>query len=396
MGLRRLTDLPVEVGTRALVRVDFNVPLQDGRVADDTRIRESLPTIRWLQDRGARVILMSHLGRPRGRPDPALSLAPVADRLAHLLDQPVAFVPACVGAVAQRAVAALEPGQVALLENLRFDPREEADDATFARALAELGDVYVDDAFGSAHRAHASTEGVAHWLPAAAGELMARELWALAEILGRPDRPYWVLVGGAKVSDKIRLLKALIPRADGLILGGGMANTFLAAEGLALGRSRVEGEALGMARDLLADARRLNCPLLLPVDVVAAEDFRPDAPARVAAVGEMRPLEMALDIGPATVAQMREALRGARTVFWNGPMGVFEWDRFRSGTDQVARLLADLDAKVVVGGGDSAAAVHQAGVAERLTHISTGGGAALELLEGRTLPGVAVLERDDD
>ena len=392
-----MDSLSITEGTRALVRVDYNVPLgDDAQVADDTRIRESLPTIQHLRGRGARVILMSHLGRPKGKPDPRLSLKPVAARLQELLQAPVAFTPVTVGEEALRAVSELPAGGVLLLENLRFDAREEQNDAGFARELAELADVYVNDAFGSAHRAHASTEAVAHLLPSAAGELMTRELWALDEILGHPDHPYWVVVGGAKVSDKIGLLRALLPRADGMVVGGGMANTFLAATGRDMGASRVEAEAVREAGNLLQEAERLHCPILLPVDVVAAVAFAADAESRVSGVDTLLPGEMALDIGPKTVDAIAKALTDARTVFWNGPMGVFEWERFRHGTDAVARILADLDARVVVGGGDSVAAVNQTGLADRLTHISTGGGAALEFLEGRDLPGVEALGVDDE
>jgi phosphoglycerate kinase len=395
MPVRGLADLPIGPGTRALVRVDFNVPLDAGEVADDTRIRESLPTLEWLASRGARVIVMSHLGRPQGRPDPRLSLEPVARRLGELWSRSVTFVGDTVGDAAQRAVAACPAGAAVVLENLRFSPGEEANDDTFAGALAALGDVYVDDAFGTAHRAHASTVGVARRLPAAAGWLMARELEALGRLRQNPERPYWVIVGGAKVSDKLALLDRLVATADGVAVGGGMANTFLAAAGRPVGQSRIEPDAVEAARRLLAAAEAAGRPFLLPVDVVAATAFQADAPARTVEVQGLLPNEMALDVGPATVARLEAALATARTVFWNGPMGVFEWDRFSQGTMAVAHLLARLQATVVVGGGDSVAAVNRAGVAAQLTHVSTGGGAALELLEGRTLPGVAVLEVSD-
>lgn len=392
MPVRRLADLPVGPGTRALVRVDFNVPLAAGEVADDTRIRESLPTLEWLAARGARVVVMSHLGRPKGRPDPRLSLEPAARRLGELWSRPVTFVADTVGEPAERAVAACPDGGAVVLENLRFFPGEEANDDAFAEALARLGDVYVDDAFGTAHRAHASTVGVPRRLPSAAGLLMERELEALGRLRENPDRPYWVIVGGAKVSDKLGLLDRLVATADGLAVGGGMANTFLAAAGMPVGRSRIEPEAVEAARRLLAAAEARGRPFLLPVDVVAATAFEADAPARTVDVADLAPDEMALDVGPKTVARLKAALATARTVFWNGPMGVFEWERFSQGTTAVAHLLAELHATVVVGGGDSVAAVNRAGVADRLAHVSTGGGAALELLEGRTLPGVAVLE----
>jgi phosphoglycerate kinase len=392
MAFRKLQDLPIQPGDRVLVRVDYNVPLQDGQITDDTRIRESLPTLNELVRRGAALILMSHLGRPQGRPDPALSLKPVAERLARLMGRPVTFVDAVSGPKAEAAAEALHAGDLLMLENLRFDPREEANDPTLAAELARLGRYYVDDAFGSAHRAHASTAGVPALLPAAAGRLMERELWALDEILGTPERPYWAIIGGAKVADKVGLLTKLLDKVDGLIIGGGMANTFCQAEGLDMGASRVEADALPLCRSLLDRAKAAGIPVLLPVDVVTASGFQPDAASRVTKPGSLAAGEMALDIGPETLARIAEALAPARTVFWNGPLGVFEWDRFAAGTMAVAHLLADLSARVVVGGGDSAAAVAKAGVSDRLTHISTGGGAALEYLEGRPLPGVQALE----
>jgi phosphoglycerate kinase len=392
MAWRRLEDLPVRRGSRVLVRVDYNVPLQDGRVTDDTRIRATRPTIEELVARGARVVLMSHLGRPKGQVRAEFSLEPVARHAADVLGRPVAFVHAVIGPEAMAMVDRLAPGDVGLLENLRFDPGEEANDPRFADALAALGDLYVNDAFGTAHRAHASTVGLPQRLPGAAGRLMERELWALTEILGRPERPYWAILGGAKVSDKLRLLRRLLEQVDGLIVGGGMANTMLAAQGYALGRSAVEHGSLEEARAFLQEAAARGVAVELPVDVVAAAAFAPDAPAREATPDRVGADEWVLDIGPRTVAQIRQRLADARTVFWNGPLGVFEWERYAAGTRAVARLLADLSARVVVGGGDSVAAVQQAGVAGRLTHVSTGGGAALEFLEGVTLPGVAALE----
>lgn len=392
MAWRRLEDLPVRPGSRVLVRVDYNVPLQDGRVTDDTRIRATRPTVDELAARGARVILMSHLGRPKGQVRPELSLEPVARHAARVLGRPVAFTPAVTGPEAAAMVDRLGAGEVGLLENLRFDPGEEANDPRFADALAALGDLYVNDAFGTAHRAHASTVGLPERLMGAAGRLMERELWALTEILGRPERPYWAVLGGAKVSDKIRLLRRLLGQVDGLVVGGGMANTLLAAKGYGLGRSRVETESLEEARAFLREAADRGVPVELPVDVVAATAFAPDATARETTPDAVGAEEWVLDVGPRTVARVRERLAGARTVFWNGPLGVFEWERFAAGTRAVARMLADLPARVVVGGGDSVAAVEQAGVADRLTHVSTGGGAALEFLEGVTLPGVAALE----
>lgn len=387
---QRLEDLGPLRGKRVLVRVDFNVPMDGDRITDDTRIEAALPTIRWLLDHGAAVILMSHLGRPKG-PDPAYSLRPVANHLAAILGRPVAMSPELVGPESSRRAEALQGGQVLMLENVRFDPRETKNDPGLAKELAKLADAFVLDAFGSAHRAHASVVGVAEYLPSAAGRLMEAELNGLGGILGNPERPYWTIIGGAKVSDKVALLDRFVAEADGLVIGGGMANTFLVAQGYNLGASKVEAEAVAKAKTLLEAAAKRGTTLILPVDLVVAESFAADAAHRVAAPDGVRANEMALDIGPKTVQQIREALAEAATVFWNGPMGVFEWDAFAQGTLEVARLLADTKAKVVVGGGDSVAAVAKAGVKDRLAHVSTGGGAALEFLEGKTLPGVAAL-----
>lgn len=390
---KRLEDLGPLRGKRVLVRVDFNVPMDGGRITDDTRIQAALPTVRWLLDHAAAVILMSHLGRPKGA-DPAFSLKPVAEHLARLLGRPVEMSPEFVGEETTRRAKALQGGQVLMLENVRFDPRETKNDPALAQELASLADAFVLDAFGSAHRAHASVVGVAQYLPAAAGRLMDAELAGLGGILGNPARPYWTIIGGAKVSDKVALLDRFVAEADGLVIGGGMANTFLVAQGYDLGASKVEAEAVAKAKELLEAASRRGMTLLLPIDLVVAESFAEDASHRVATPDAVRPNEMALDIGPKSVESVREALAGAATVFWNGPMGVFEWDAFARGTMEVARLLAETKAKVVVGGGDSVAAVGKAGVKERLAHVSTGGGAALEFLEGKTLPGVAALAQE--
>ncbi|MEW6298933.1 MAG: phosphoglycerate kinase [Thermodesulfobacteriota bacterium] len=389
MNKKTVRDIDVS-GKRVLVRVDFNVPLENGTVADDTRVRAALPTIRYLIERGAKTILCSHLGRPQGKPDPRYSLRPVAERLSQLLQRPVQMAPDCVGAEVEAFVAALRPGEVLLLENLRFHAEEEANEERFAHALASLADVYVNDAFGSAHRAHASTAGVAAWLPAVAGLLMEKELTFLGQALTAPARPFVAILGGAKVSDKIAVINNLLDKVDTLLIGGGMANTFLKAQGKEVGASLVEDDKLDVARALL---HKGGAKLVLPVDVVIADRFDADAQRRVVPVETVPAGWRILDIGPQTVGQFTDRLRGARTVVWNGPMGVFELAPFAAGTFAIARALADLSGvTTIIGGGDSAAAVEQAGVAERMTHISTGGGASLEFLEGRELPGVVVLQ----
>jgi phosphoglycerate kinase len=383
-------------GKRVLVRVDFNVPLDahTGAVADDGRIRAALPTIAYLRERGARVVLCSHLGRPDGMVVERLRLRPVAERLSRLLGVPVATAPDCVGPAAEQAVAALRPGEVLLLENLRFHPEEEANDPAFARRLAALADVYVNDAFGTAHRAHASTEGVAHLLPAVAGLLMAKELAYLGRALTDPARPFAAVVGGAKISGKIDVLRNLLDRVDWLLIGGGMANTFLKAGGVTVGASLVEDDQLDTARAVLAHAAAGRPRLELPVDAIIADRVAADADRRTLTLGREPVPEgwRIVDIGPETVRRFGEALRDCRTVVWNGPMGVFELAPFAEGTLALARTLAGLDATTVVGGGETAQAVEAAGVADRITHVSTGGGAALEFLEGKTLPGVAALQ----
>jgi phosphoglycerate kinase len=379
------------MGKRALVRVDFNVPIKDGRVTDDTRIVAALPTIEYLIEHGAKVILMSHLGRPKGKVVPEMSLRPAAKRLSELLGREVKFLPDCVGPEVEAAVAAMKPGDVVLLENTRFHPEEKKNDPEFARKLAALGDVFVNDAFGSAHRAHASTEGVAHYLPAVAGFLMEKELDVLGKLLEAPEHPFIAILGGAKISDKIGVIRNLLTRVDGLLIGGGMANTFLKAEGYEVGDSLVEDDSVPLAKDLLESAPNL---IHLPVDAVIADRFAPDAESKVVGVDRVPQGWRILDIGPATVAHFANRLSGAKTVFWNGPMGVFEFPKFAEGTFAIARVLADLkDAVTIIGGGDSVAAVKESGLAEKMTHISTGGGASLELLEGKTLPGVAALEK---
>ncbi|MBT8336790.1 MAG: phosphoglycerate kinase [Gemmatimonadetes bacterium] len=394
-----LSDVAVEslAGRRVLVRADLNVPLDDAlNVTDETRIRASLPTLRRLRSAGARVVLLSHLGRPKGSPDPAFSLAPVAARLDALLGGGVHFVPDLVGQRAREAVAGLAAGEVVLLENTRFDPRETANDPELAAALAEMGDDFVLDAFGTAHRAHASTEGVARAVAASgghawAGLLLERELTFLGDALESPDRPFVAILGGAKISGKIDVVEALLPRVDRLLVGGAMANTFFLALGLEVGESLVEPDRVEMARELLD---RAGERLLLPVDVRVASEISADAEVRVVARSGVAPGDRIADIGPATEVLFANEVREARTVVWNGPMGVFELAPFREGTVALAHAVAsaaDGGAVTVLGGGDSAAAAEAAGVADRLTHISTGGGASLQLLAGAPLPGIAAL-----
>jgi phosphoglycerate kinase len=390
---RSLTDLPLD-GRRVFMRVDFNVPLKNGAIGDDTRIRSSLPSIRYALEKGATVVLASHLGRPKGKPDPAYSLAPVAARLGELLERQVVFADDSVGEPARQAVKKAAAGdRVVLLENLRFHPEEEKNDSGFARQLAELADVYVNDAFGSAHRAHASTEGIVHHVKeAAAGLLMATELEYLGRVLENPERPFVAVLGGAKVSDKLEVIENLIPRVDALLIGGAMAYTFLRARGVAVGKSLVEEDLLDAARDVERRAAERGLRFELPVDHVVAPKLEAGSPAETLEVGDDAIGDrMGLDIGPKTIATYREVIAGAKTVIWNGPMGVFEIDAFAAGTLEVARALAEVKGTTVIGGGDSVAAVAVAGVTDRITHISTGGGASLEFLGGRTLPGVAAL-----
>jgi phosphoglycerate kinase len=390
MAYTKLTDLDVK-GKRVLVRVDFNVPLDEARhITDDTRIRAALPTIEHLLNEGAAVILMSHLGRPKGVDD-ALRLDPVATRLSELLGRPVKKVDDCVGPEVEAAARELGPGEVLLLENLRFYKEETANDPEFARRLASIADVYVNDAFGAAHRAHASTAGVADYLPAAAGLLLARELDVLGGALENPERPFVAILGGAKVSDKIGVITNLLTKVDALLIGGGMAYTFLKAKGYEVGKSLLDAERIELAKELMAEAEKRGVRLLLPVDVVIADDFSEDASTREVDVDSIPADWEALDIGPKTRQLFAEEVAKAKTIVWNGPMGVFEMAPFAHGTRAVAEALAASKGTTIIGGGDSAAAVQQFGLAERMTHISTGGGASLEFLEGKVLPGVAAL-----
>jgi phosphoglycerate kinase len=392
MAIRSVDDLAVE-GKRVFLRVDFNVPLTPARgVADDARIRASLPTILRLLERGSRLVVASHLGRPKGQPDPTYSLEPVGARLAELIGKDVLLTDEPVGDGARKVVSDLRDGQVALLENLRFHPGEEANDDGFARALASYADVYVNDAFGTAHRAHASTVGMIRYVAdKGAGLLMLKEIQFLSRLLGGVDKPYIAVIGGAKVSDKIAVLEALAARVDKMLVGGAMANTFLKAQGAKVGRSKIEEDKLALARSFLKKCDERGVPVLLPRDVVATAAL--DAEGRVTPLVGLGPDEMAVDIGPETVRGFSDELATARTIFWNGPMGIFERPAFAKGTFGVARAVAaNRRALSVVGGGDSVAAVEQAGVAGAISHLSTGGGASLEFVEGKTLPGIAALE----
>jgi phosphoglycerate kinase len=393
--LHKQTVRDVDVrGKRVFLRSDLNVPIDDGRITDDTRIRASLPTLIYLLEQGATVILASHLGRPHGKVNDAYRLKPVADRLSQLLRRPVKMTGDALGPGVQDAVGKLRPGDLLLLENLRFHAGEEANDPAFAEALAAFADLYVNDAFGSAHRAHASTEGITHFLPAVAGLLLEREVNALSRLLDRPPRPFHTVIGGAKISEKLNVLRVLVGRCQAILVGGGMANTFLAAKGLEMGKSLVETEQLENASAIMAEARRRRMRLMLPTDVLVAAQVHHRAPREVVSVNAVPKDWMVVDIGPQTVDKYREALGKARTIFWNGPMGIFEVAPFAEGTNAIARAIAERTADgaiTVVGGGDSVAAVQQLGLIDQMSHVSTGGGASLEFVEGRTLPGVAAL-----
>jgi phosphoglycerate kinase len=390
-GVRTLDDLEVRPGLRVFVRADLNVPLRDGEGTDDRRVRSSFPTLRRLLDGGAQVVVASHLGRPKGSPDPASSMAPVGTLLEELLGTPVVVASDVVGDDARAKADSLEDGQVLLLENLRWDAGETANDDAFADALASFADVYVDDAFGASHRAHASISGVPARIPGYAGLLLERELEVLGGLQADPASPYVAVLGGAKVSDKLLVLEQLLQRVDAVAVGGAMAFTFLVADGLDVGTSRVEEDQVDTVRDLVAAARDRGVDVLLPTDVVVAAEFAEDSPAETVAADAMPGDRMGLDVGPDTAATYAAAIRAAGSVFWNGPMGVFEWDAFAAGTRTVAEAIASSDGFTIVGGGDSAAAIRSFGLDDRVDHVSTGGGASLELLEGKTLPGVSAL-----
>ena len=391
MEKKTVHDIEVN-GKKVFVRVDYNVPMDGaGNITDDTRIKATLPTLQYLLEKGAALILASHLGRPKGQPVKKYSFAPVGKRLGELLGREILFAADCVGDTAQAKAEGLKNGEILLLENLRFYQEEEKNSPEFAEKLAKLADIAVNDAFGVSHRAHASVEGITRFLPMAAGFLMEKEIDFLGKAVNAPARPFVAIIGGAKVSDKIGVIENLISKVDTLIIGGGMANTFIAAKGLQTGKSLVEQDKLDLAKSLMAAAEEKQVKLLLPSDVVIAEKFAADAKARVVPVGEIDPEWMALDIGPASAQEFGNALKGAKTVVWNGPMGVFEMPAFAQGTEAVAQAVAACGAVTIVGGGDSVAAVEKVGVAEKISHISTGGGASLEFLEGKLLPGIAAL-----
>jgi phosphoglycerate kinase len=383
-------------GKRVLVRVDFNVPFDNGTISDDTRIRAALPTIKELVSKGAKVILCSHMGRPKGKVVPSMSLAPVAARLSELLGQDVTMCDDCVGESVTAAIGKLENGQVALLENLRFHKEEEGNDPEFAKQLATNADLYVNDAFGTAHRAHASTEGVTHYLsPSVAGYLIEKELQYLQAAIENPQRPLAAIIGGSKVSSKIGVIETLLDKCDKLLIGGGMIFTFYKARGLSVGKSLVEEDKLELAKSLEAKAKEKGVELLLPTDVVLADNFAPDANAKTVGIDNIEDGWMGLDIGPDSIKVFQDALSDCKAVIWNGPMGVFEFEKFAAGTEAIAHTLAGLTGTgttTIIGGGDSVAAVEKVGVAEKMSHISTGGGASLELLEGKVLPGIAALD----
>lgn len=396
MGKKTIRDIDVS-GKRVLVRVDFNVPLdEDGRITDDTRIKAALPTLQYLLDGGASLVVMSHLGRPKGKVVESLRLTPVAGRLQELLGRKVLKLDYVIGPEVEQACAGLEPAATVMLENLRFDPGEETNDPAFSDALARLGDIYVDDAFGTAHRAHASVVGVAERLPAVAGFLMQKELRILQGLLEDPARPFVAVLGGSKISDKLKVLGSFQDLVDTVLIGGGMCFTIFKSQGMEIGKSLCEDELLGEVGEVMAKRGKKRAEIRLPIDLVIASDFKEDAESRVVDAGDIPAGWMGLDIGPRTIAEYVEVIARAKTIFWNGPMGVFEWVRFGEGTRAVAEAIADSPAVSVAGGGDTIAAIEKYGLEDRFTHISTGGGASLELLEGEILPGVEVLQDADN
>ncbi|MDH6352473.1 MULTISPECIES: phosphoglycerate kinase [Brevibacillus] len=390
MNKKSIRDVEL-AGKRVFCRVDFNVPMQDGTITDDTRIRAAVPTIRFLIEKGAKVILASHFGRPKGQVVEEMRLTPVASHLSALLDKEVRKLDDSTGADVEAVVGSMENGDVILLENVRFHAGEEKNDPELAKSFAALADLFVNDAFGAAHRAHASTAGIAQYIPAVAGLLMEKEIRFMGGALSKPERPFTAIVGGAKVKDKIAVIENLLTKVDHLIIGGGMANTFLKAQGYGIGASLCEDDKLDLARSLMEQAKERGVQLLMPVDVVVADRFAADAEKKVVAIDAIPEGWMALDIGPKTVEQYHSVIVESKTVVWNGPMGVFEMDAFAAGTIGVAKAMAACTGTTIIGGGDSVAAVEKAGVAEQMTHISTGGGASLEFMEGKELPGVAVL-----
>ncbi len=393
--INTLQDIQVQ-GKRVLVRVDYNVPMDKGAVTDDTRIQASLPTIQYLLDQKAKIILMSHLGRPKGQVNPKYSLAPVAQHLEQLIKKPVIFCTECIGPDAETAAKNLHEGDILLLENLRFHPEEEKNDAAFSKSLSKLAEIFVQDAFGAVHRAHASTAGVAKYLPSAAGFLLTKELQFLGQIKENPEKPFMALVGGAKVSDKIEVLEKLMEKVDTLAIGGAMAYTFLTAQNVPVGNSRVEKDKTDLAKSLLEKAKEKNVTIMLPQDHLVVKAIEDEASAQNTDDQSIPNALLGVDIGPATIKTMTDPLNSAKTIFWNGPMGIFEVDRYATGTREVAKLTAEAAQKgstVVIGGGDSVAAIQSSGLADKITHISTGGGASLEFLEGKELPGVEALKK---
>ncbi len=391
MNKKSIKDIDIK-NKKVLMRVDFNVP-QDEKlnITDDARIRAALPTIKYALAQNAKVILMSHLGRPKGGPEPKYSLKPVAERLGQLLGRPVLMAPDCIGTEVKKIVATMKPADVVLLENVRFHKEEEANDPAFAKELASLGDVYVMDAFGTAHRAHASTEGVTKYLPAVAGLLVEKEIEYFEKAVSNPAKPYVAILGGAKVSDKIEVINNLMKKVDALLIGGGMAYTFLKAQGVDIGNSKLEADKVGLAKSILRESQKNKVRILLPIDHVVADKVDASANAKIID-GKAIPAGMlGLDIGPKTVELFKDALKGARTIVWNGPLGVFEIDKFDKGSREIAKFISGLKATSIIGGGDTAAAIAKFGLEDKMSHISTGGGASLEYLEGKTLPGIAAL-----